>query len=517
LHKETAMSAENDGDIHEPGQSRGDSTESDRTGPDCAEPDDAAEAFARLAAADPAAGLAVRQGVLRAKVDERIAALSTDAAVGTAANSSTADALADQRNVASRPANRGPARWRRPVLWVAAATVGAVAFGGGGYALGVGSAGASGSANIAAYVASAVGTPEAAGTTLAAGADAPASPAVGAAQTAPAAQATLPAAAGSARPAPPPDAAFGMGAGLGMGAGGGIGSPPTLYSGHSFFTGQGLSSQAGTANVYAYDATGIANLATATRIAGAFGVAGEAAFDGSGAWRVGSDDAGGGQILLLDDGSGSFSYWNNALDPWSSFQPVCDASGTCTSPPATSFDDAATTALFTNAMRNLGVDPAGYVITVSPNSGSDPSRWATAQRIVDGVVADTSWTLSASDAGIISMYGSLADIVSLGTYDLISPADAVSRLNDVRFAAAVPLSVAANVAAAVPEVAPTPPALGSRVPWPIARVTITGARLSLTSVWTGAGAQLLVPAYALTDDAGNTWSVIALTEGELAF
>jgi hypothetical protein len=51
----------------------------------------------------------------------------------------------------------------------------------------------------------------------------------------------------------------------------------------------------------------------------------------------------------------------------------------------------------------------------------------------------------------------------------------------------------------------------------VTEVTITGATLSLSQFWTPSGAALFLPTYELTDDAGTTWTVLAVTEDALDF
>ena len=60
-----------------------------------------------------------------------------------------------------------------------------------------------------------------------------------------------------------------------------------------------------------------------------------------------------------------------------------------------------------------------------------------------------------------------------------------------------------------------PPRPGAPLAWPVREVTVTGARLGLTPYTDPAGTVLLVPAYELTSDGGETWSVLAVADDAL--
>jgi hypothetical protein len=82
------------------------------------------------------------------------------------------------------------------------------------------------------------------------------------------------------------------------------------------------------------------------------------------------------------------------------------------------------------------------------------------------------------------------------------------------------VSVASGVAVDEPAQEPTvPPAPvpGAAISWPVQQVTLTSARLGLAQATLTNGAQVLVPAYELSDAAGSTWSVIAVVDSRLDF
>ncbi len=262
---------------------------------------------------------------------------------------------------------------------------------------------------------------------------------------------------------------------------------------------------------------------TALRIAEAFGVTGDVRDDD---WQftVGPVDGTGAQVTLSRDGTAAFGYANHTIDPWMCDEP--DAEGVCPTPPATSVDDAKAATMLADAMRSLGVDPAGFEVSVDPvTEGNEAVRWVSARRVVGGTLTNDTWSATITDDGIVWLNGSLAEVVELGTYDVISPAEAVRRLGDPRFAQTSPIALGAEAQARAdqsvssdgPGPVPAPPAAGEPIAWPVADVTITGARLALTQQWTDDGAVLFVPAYELTDDEGSVWSVIAVTDDDLDF
>ncbi|ACZ32024.1 hypothetical protein Xcel_3018 [Xylanimonas cellulosilytica DSM 15894] len=452
------------------------------------EPTTGDEAFGRLTAADPGADAEPRTGVLRAKVDAQLESWVPDPVL--------ADELADRREA--------PVRRRRRIL-VAAAVAGAVVVGGSGYVLGTVTG--SGSGADAASVADAAGfaRPGSADDVIAA------------------------------REGAGDDAAGDSAASDGAGDGAqeeslAVQDAPVstragtsdMYWGQSFehttFRAQGLSEQGGTATAYALDARAAVNAETAARAAAALGVPGEVRDDG---WTlaVGDPDGTGPQLWLGVDGTASLGFSDPSLDPWMCMEP--DADGVCPVPPATTVDDVTAATMLADAMRALGVDPAQFEVSVEPRSGDDDAvRWVVARQVVGGTLTGASWSASVTDAGLANLHGSLAAVVELGSYEVISPAEAVARLGDPRFASTSPIAYGRDAMAEpadeprVPEV-PAPPSAGSSIAWPVTDVTITGARLGLTQHWTASGAVLFVPAYELTDDAGNTWSVIAVAESGL--
>lgn len=464
----------------------------------------------RLRAADPAAGVEVDLTALDTAVRARIAAGDRGA---------TVTALDAARQT------RRPARW----LSVAAAVAGVAVIGSGAFALGR----HTGSTTPAAPAIS-LAAPEAA-----AGADqrGVASSGVGTADS-------------SARLAP-----YGFG------------------TARTVFSSTGLTAATGTATAWTYDSAAAFSREKAAAMASALGMSGTPELT-SGAWTVGASDGSGPHLQLQPDATVDLSYNDPTNDPYACAGGVVKGSASsagaatratgptptlapevCTGSsrgPAPSGADAVarTKALIAAA----GLDPQSFEYQAN-ETGTATIASVTAWSVVDGQRTGQAWNVTLTDRGVQSVWGQLAPVVTLGTYPVVSPQQAVARLGDARFDAnqvgvysamsgvgvAVPGSASSGLVAPVapaigtgsatapsavstapgdtgPSGTPTLPAApgpGSRVSWPVQHVTITGARLGLAAVRQTDGAVVLAPAYALSDGTGRTWSVIAVAESAL--
>lgn len=485
------------------------------------QPDDAA--LERLRAADPAAGTTPDEQVLEAAVRGRVPEAFETVEAGTASDAPSAPLTgpdgpggAVEDELAARRARR-----RRAPLQVAAAVAGALVVGAGGYALGAGGAvGAAGDSQAVSFSTNA--GPIELGTAGSAGAASEESAAVA------------------------PES---------LAAGSRVASSDMAYAGfwggRTVFHQDGLSTQGAAADAWAYDAAGVFSQETARRVADALGVPGDVREE-YGSYTVGSDDWTGPSVSLQPDGLASVSYNDPTKDPWGCVvvQPMPatqdgaagstddDASsstavepGTCAEPEhgAPPAGDAAVDELRT-VLTSLGLDAAGYEVLADEqvaDQGAPRATTVTAYEVVDGQRTGTAWSATFSGAGLSSLYGSLAPRVPLGSYDVVSPAEAVERLGDPRFSPGGPIAFArdATLEQAVPETAveaetPTVPATvraGTPFSWPVTDVTITDARLGLAVQYQPDGAAVLVPAYELRDADGSTWSAIAVASSHLTF
>jgi len=109
-----------------------------------------------------------------------------------------------------------------------------------------------------------------------------------------------------------------------------------------------------------------------------------------------------------------------------------------------------------------------------------------------------------------------ADPVMLGEYPTISAAEAVARLSDPRFTPHPwhqPDPPGPQDGADPPEVPPEP---GAPLPWPVHEVRLVGAELSVGGYTYDSGdTWWMLPTWILTDERGQTWSVLAVTEDAL--
>lgn len=285
--------------------------------------------------------------------------------------------------------------------------------------------------------------------------------------------------------------------------------------GRNHFTSSGLSSQATTAAGYAFDPVAASNVDTIRRLAQGLGVDGEPELV-DGAWRVGAQDGMGRSLWVNLDGILGFWYSDPALSPW-----ACSGDGTeCTPVGDMPSEEIAIDAL-RSIMTATGQDVSAFDFDSLTWEGAT-SRTAQAWRVVDGQRTDSQWSLEMSAAGVFSVSGGLASLVSLGEYPVVSAAEAFERLSDPRFGAqpAGPFYVdtASETESWTPPTAPpTAPAAGSSIVWPVTEVNIVDARLGLATQMQPDGSTVLMPAYEFTDSDGGAWSVIAVAEEALDF
>lgn len=360
------------------------------------------------------------------------------------------------------------------------------------------------------------------------------------------------------------------------------------YGVRTVFAGRGLSTAAGSATAWAFDASSVASAATAAHLATVLGVSGTPRVEW-GAWAVGPSDGSGATLRL--EGSGALSYYDPAREPWrcgtssgagatngattsgSSGGTAGVVGGEAAVPPSgpdvapvpgpttparpadpsvcatgtTPTGDAAI-ARARDTLTSLGVDTSGTQVQVDDSNGKGAGAAGAAfvnvafRQVLDGRLTGVSWSVTLVGDGVQSLNGTLAKLVSLGAYPVVSPDAAVARLNDPRFGAGggvayamgaagtassgvassgtADLPTPAAVATANPSQPPTvPPAPqpGAAIAWPVRHVTLVSAQLGVALTYQADGSQVLVPAYVLTDTTGATWSVVAVADDHLDF
>ena len=441
-------------------------------------------AFARLQAADPAAGS-----------EPNLPALYAAGAEGTGVT-----VAAPQDELAARRNRRAP-RW----LSIAAAVAGVAVIGGGSYAYGVNNAPETVASAPAITLGQAPGPEVArdeAATSMAAGS---------------------------------PDAAKLM---------------YPWYGGRTVFTADGLSTEGGSGGAWGFDAAGVYSEATVVAAAAALGVAGEPRLE-YGTWTVGPNDGSGPSVSLSPDGLASLSYYDPTRDPWNCAVSAPDSGGSvegeaadggvalpepvidggqskCPTPVNAPTGDAAVQQA-KDVLASLGIDTAGYEFAVSTEPSSPQVTYVTASQSLDGQLTGVTASVTVVADGVQSVYAPLAPMVALGTYDVVSPTEAVERLGDPRFGVTgggvMPLAAegmrVADDSVVSPEMTeptvPATPEAGSPLAWPVQEVTLVSARLGVALTTLPTGASVLVPTYELADADGVTWSVIAVVDDQLDF
>ena len=436
--------------------------------------DNELDPVARLRAADPAADVEPSEGF-------------ADGVVARAITEATADPTIPSAPVADLTSER--ARRRPGWLPIAAVAASIAIIGAAGYGLGASTGGA---------------------TNLADGADAPISLQTGASQEG--------AVQGDATQA------GGFGADQKMAAPGPIADTMMPYPygfGRNSFTSSGLADAEGTAPAYAYDARAASSAETVAALATGLGVDGTAELK-DGSWVVGPQDGTAPYVSVSLDGTLGFSYSNPLINPWECIEGAdvavpCEPAGEIPS-------EAAAIDALRALIESVGRDPGTFEFTSETWEGA-VTRMAQGWPVVDGQRTDQAWSLELTDAGVSSAYGTLAPIVSLGEYDVVSEQEGFERLSDPRFGAQLtimPLAMREQPAVAAaawvpPTEPPATPTEGTSISWPVNDVEIVSARLGLASQWQPDGSVLIVPAYEFTDADGGAWSVIAVADSMLDF
>ncbi|TFC19602.1 hypothetical protein E3O19_02980 [Cryobacterium algoritolerans] len=296
-------------------------------------------------------------------------------------------------------------------------------------------------------------------------------------------------------------------------------------SGHSSFSSSGLSTTAGKASAYSFNARIASNTERVTALATALQVQGTAKkVDGS--WLVGAQDGTAPYLSASLDGMLSFYFTDPQLNPWQCGQEA-NSTQPCDPPTDLPNQDTAIAAL-RSLIASAGRDPGSFEYTSDTGEGSF-TRSAQAWPVVDGRRIDSPWGLELTAAGVYSASGALADIVPLGDYAIVSETAAFERLSDPRFGTqmtGVPIALRSQKTLRTtesvpptepPTEPPATPAAGTLLSWPVTKVDIVSARLGLTTQWQPNGSALIVPAYEFRNADGGTWSVIAVADSKLDF
>ncbi len=313
------------------------------------------------------------------------------------------------------------------------------------------------------------------------------------------------------------------------------------YYGRNHFSAGGLSTAGGSAEAWTFDPTGVVSQQRAESLAAQLGVTGTAVAQ-YGSWVVGPNDGSGPMVSLSGDGLASFSYsdpakWNIptcgevgiAIDGGGAEAPSPD--GTSVAPceaqpsvPAIGTADAVQRSK--EILTSVGADVSQYQFEANGENEKGPYTWVTAYSLVNGVRTGQTWWFSFVGTDLAGVNGQLAPVVSLGQYEVISPAAAVQRLNDLRFGGfggaiaydTMPMPTSEGPSTPPNEVVlPPVPAAGAPLSWPVNEVTITSAKLDLAMQWQTDGSVIVAPSYTLNAADGSSWSVIAISDAGLDF
>ncbi|WP_413452002.1 hypothetical protein AA0Y32_13160 [Georgenia phoenicis] len=306
------------------------------------------------------------------------------------------------------------------------------------------------------------------------------------------------------------------------------------------FTAEGLSDAGGSAPAWAYDGASVFTEESALRVAEVLGVEGEPRLEAG--WAVGSADGSGPTLSIGPDAAVSVFFTDPALhellEDVAPVEPLDDGAAEdgggvaavepqpATEPTAVAPGGAAPegpAGVLYETLAALGVDPESAEYTEQELWAGGRVASVVAHQLAGGTRTGYSWSAEVVDGEVMSFHGPLAPLVELGEYDVVSPAEAVERLGDPRFGGS-PVWLDDVVTLPVPEPGgrswddppPPAPAPGAAVPWPVTEVTIVSAEPALTTHDAGGGT-LLLPAYELSDAQGQTWSVVAVADHELAF
>lgn len=296
-----------------------------------------------------------------------------------------------------------------------------------------------------------------------------------------------------------------------------------------------------TATVYALDGRAQYSAADAERIARTLGLDAAAhQEEPEYGWTVGDPQHGGPVLWMSPTGAGDVSFHTGVADPssacWTQIAPEYGVDTTkgvnldeatwrafdadvraCVVATPMPTDQQARDAL-SLFLTATGVDESQTQVTVTSDDDSR-TMTATAARVVAGNVTVVTSAVHVSAKGLLHGNGGTATVVSLGDYDIVSPAEAARRLNDPVFTPAYAASTASEIdydqlhePVAEP---PAVPVAGARVPWGITEFEIASARLGLAQMTGVEDQRFLAPAYEFTDSEGNVWSVLAIAETEI--
>jgi hypothetical protein len=309
------------------------------------------------------------------------------------------------------------------------------------------------------------------------------------------------------------------------------------------FTDGGLAVDRPMAEWWAFDDRAVVTDENASRLAAAFGIEGtpQPNLDG---WYVTSSGDAAAILRLQQDGRGTFHYEDRSAEP----EVICEPE-----PPYAAPDKTTTASSAGPSASEARSDPgtvSGAPVISSRDSCEVSTSLESALALVQAVllaadrdpaaftlrskefanllllyaipaIAGEPWEFTFSGDLLVRATGETASMVSLGHYSVISPAEAVRRLNDTRFRSTAAIYPAGYASASTSN-NPTgnPAAINAglpTVPWPVITEKLTAAELTTESVRLSNGVDVLAPWYRMSNAAGVTWRVIAAPNEQFLF
>lgn len=187
------------------------------------------------------------------------------------------------------------------------------------------------------------------------------------------------------------------------------------------------------------------------------------------------------------------------------------------------------TALASDFFTEAGIDVSAYTFTTYPDGAPSTMVMVDAQPTDGTSTGELTLSATVGPAGVVSAYGSVGEMVSLGEYPVISAADAVERYSVREFSLDYGVTIAEDDVMwteeeweefEMPEFElPANAALepGDPVPMLLKDKVVTGGELVRGSMWTQTAGTVEVPVWKLTTDDGMYYPVLALAEDALLF
>lgn len=178
----------------------------------------------------------------------------------------------------------------------------------------------------------------------------------------------------------------------------------------------------------------------------------------------------------------------------------------------------------------VGVDVSGFTFSAWTDDYQGSMTVSVDAQPEDMVGAgDLMLSASVGPDGVVSAYGSVGELVSLGNYPVISAADAVERFGTREFGMEYGVSIAEDTTMmseeeweafempewTLPEPRPLQP--GEPIPMLLKDKVVTGAELVRGTMWTQSAGSVEVPVWKLTTEDGMYYAVLALAQEAIEF